>query len=116
MGLGNILTPTQTKDKPQVSWPTERGAYYTLIMTDPDAPSRENHSYREIRHWMVMNIPESTVQKGDEVAGYIGAGPPKNTGLHRYVFLVYKQSQGKIQHTENYVTNRYELDNLKFVD
>ena len=23
---------------------------------------------------------------------YVGAGPPKNTGLHRYVFLVFKQS------------------------
>lgn len=25
------------------------------------------------------------------MSDYIGAGPPKGTGLHRYVFVVYKQ-------------------------
>lgn len=57
VGLGNVLTPTQTKEKPQVMWPAERGVYYTLVKTDPDVPSRENPSLREIRHWTVINIP-----------------------------------------------------------
>ena len=44
---GNELTPTQVKDPPiQVKWPTESGAYYTLCMTDPDAPSRQTPRYR----------------------------------------------------------------------
>ena len=25
------------------------------------------------------------------LSGYVGAGPPKGTGLHRYVFMIYKQ-------------------------
>ena len=40
--LGNELTTTQVKDQPiQVKWPAESGAYYTLCMIDPDAPSRK---------------------------------------------------------------------------
>lgn len=106
VGLGNILTPTQAKNKPQVVWPAEKDAYYTLVKTDPDAPSRENPSYREFCHWIVMNIPGSAVEKGEEIFEYIGAGPPKGTGLHRYVFLVYKQPDGKIEHIEPYISNK----------
>ena len=29
--------------------------------------------------------------KGEIKSGYVGSGPPKDTSLHRYVFLVYKQ-------------------------
>lgn len=88
------------KDQPKVTWEAEKGAFYTLMIVDPDAPSRENHEYREIRHWLVMNIPESAFEKGDEVVEYIGAAPPKGTGLHRYIILVYKQPNGKIEHNE----------------
>lgn len=104
--LGNEIAPIQVKDPPQVKWEAEKGAYYTLVMVDPDGPSRTDHTYREIRHWTVMNIPESSVEKGDEVIEYIGAGPPKMTGLHRYILLVYKQPNGKIDHKEAHTTNR----------
>lgn len=36
VNLGNVLTPTQVKDQPTVSWEAEDGAFYTLCMTDPD--------------------------------------------------------------------------------
>lgn len=38
--MGNVLTPTQVKDQPHVHWEAESDAFYTLCMTDPDAPSR----------------------------------------------------------------------------
>lgn len=73
-------------------------------MTDPDAPSRANPIRREFKHWVVINIPGNEVEKGYDLAGYIGSGPPQGTGnflpisgkhsilgLHRYVFIVYKQ-------------------------
>lgn len=104
--LGKELTPTQVKDVPKVTWEAEKGAYYTLLMVDPDAPSRENSTFREIRHWQVMNIPESSVESGDEVMAYRGSGAPKGTGLHRYIFLVYKQPNGEIQHNEPRSSNR----------
>lgn len=106
--LGNELTPTQVKDIPSVTWEAEMGVYYTLLMVDPDAPSRANCELRECRHWLVMNIPECYVQKGDHVIEYIGSGPPKDTGLHRYTFLVYKQP-GIIEHNEPRCSNRYDI-------
>lgn len=33
VNLGNVLTPTQVKDKPTVEWEAEAGALYTLLMT-----------------------------------------------------------------------------------
>nr|KAG5704085.1 hypothetical protein BaRGS_017589 [Batillaria attramentaria] len=90
-----VVTPTQVKDKPEVSFEADPNAYYTLLMHDPDAPSRADPKFGEFQHWVVVNIPGSDVSKGEEVTAYIGSGAPKDTGLHRYVFLVYRQSGKK---------------------
>uniref|UniRef100_A0A183FR13 YbhB/YbcL family Raf kinase inhibitor-like protein n=1 Tax=Heligmosomoides polygyrus TaxID=6339 RepID=A0A183FR13_HELPZ len=79
--LGNELTPTQVKSPQKLTWDSEPGALYTVILTDPDAPSRGN---REWHHWLIVNVPGNDINKGDVLAEYIGAGPPKGTGLHRY--------------------------------
>jgi len=104
--LGNTFTPTQVKDPPvSITWPTEPGAFYTLCMTDPDAPSRKEPKFREWHHWLVVNIPEGDVSSGEVLSEYIGSGPPQGTGLHRYVFLVYKQP-GKLTFNEKKLTNK----------
>jgi hypothetical protein len=110
--LGNFLTPTQVcavdlsfyvfdfylylivkvQHQPEVKWNAEDNEYYTLIMTDPDAPSRAEPKLREWHHWLVVNIPGNKVSEGEVKSGYVGSGPPPGTGLHRYVFLVYKQN------------------------
>lgn len=91
--LGKELTPTQVKDTPEVTWEADDNSLYTLLMVDPDAPSRQEPSYREALHWLVINIPGNKVSKGQVVAEYFGSGPPEGTGLHRYVFLVFKQEE-----------------------
>jgi phosphatidylethanolamine-binding protein len=96
---GNELTPTQVKDTPTVQWSADAGTFYTLCMTDPDAPSRAEPTYREWHHWLVGNIPGADIAKGETLSAYVGSGPPKDTGLHRYVFLVYKQD-GKLTFDE----------------
>jgi len=104
--LGNVLTPTQVKDPPtRVSWPVEEGALYTLVKTDPDAPSRHTPKYREWHHWLVVNIPGNNISDGKVLSEYVGAGPPKGTGLHRYVYLVYKQP-GALNPDEKLLPNR----------
>uniref|UniRef100_A0A4D5R8Y4 Phosphatidylethanolamine-binding protein 1 n=1 Tax=Scolopendra viridis TaxID=118503 RepID=A0A4D5R8Y4_SCOVI len=104
--MGNVLTPTQVKDKPTyIHYPTEPGKLYTLCMTDPDAPSRKDPKFREWHHWLVVNIPETDVSKGETLSDYIGSGPPKGTGLHRYVYLVFKQPD-KLKCNEPRLTNR----------
>ncbi|KAF2886035.1 hypothetical protein ILUMI_20138 [Ignelater luminosus] len=102
---GKELTPTKVKDKPTVKWPAEEGSFYVLMMVDPDAPSRQNPKFREWHHWLVVNIPGNDVAKGETLSEYIGSGPPKNTGLHRYVLLVFKQP-GKLRFDEKKLTNR----------
>ncbi|XP_061395208.1 protein D3-like [Musca vetustissima] len=110
---GNELTPTQVKNQPTVEWDAEDDVYYTLIMTDPDAPSRTDPKFREFRHWLVVNIPGNHIDQGEVLAAYIGSGPPKGTGLHRYVFLLYKQS-GKLEFDEARVGNNSRQDRPKF--
>jgi len=75
-------------------------------MTDPDAPSRKEPKFREWHHWLVVNIPGNDISKGDALSMYVGSGPPEGTGLHRYVYLVYKQP-GKVTDAEHgHLTNR----------
>ena len=65
----------------------------TGYSADPDAPSRQDPKWGEWRHWLVVNIPAADfaggniLSSGEEVAEYIGSGPPEKTGLHRYIFL-----------------------------
>ncbi|CDW56832.1 phosphatidylethanolamine binding protein [Trichuris trichiura] len=90
--LGNILTPSDVRHAPHVlTWNAYMNQLYTLLMTDPDAPSRDNPINREFLHWLVVNIPMNHISSGDTVAQYVGSGPPQGTGLHRYVFTVYLQ-------------------------
>ncbi len=95
-----MITPTQAQTAPVVGWEAEPGAFYTLVLTDPDAPSRASPTLREWVHWVRVNIPGDNLpcdgeDGGDDLKTYVGAGPPASTGLHRYVFLLYKQPNGK---------------------
>ncbi|KAK6101136.1 Phosphatidylethanolamine-binding family protein [Brugia pahangi] len=114
VNLGNELTPTQVKDEPKVSWDAEAKSLYTLVMTDPDAPSRQNPKFREWHHWLVVNIPGQDVSKGDVFSEYIGSGPPKGTGLHRYVFLVYKQPEKIVDVQHGHLTNKSGKNRANF--
>ena len=111
MNLGCELTPTQVKDQPSsVRWPTEPNALYTLVFTDPDAPSREDARFREILHWLVVNIPGTDIDSGETYAEYVGSGPPLGTGLHRYVLLVFKQPNGKMLTLDRKKVNNRNTD------
>ena len=81
---GAVLTPTQVKDVPVVTWGGEEGGLYTLMLIDPDAPSRADPKWRHWLHWLVVNIPGCRVAEGEQLFGYVGSGPPPDTGLHRY--------------------------------
>lgn len=78
---------------------------FKILFEDPDAPSRKEPKFGEWHHWIVVNIPGNDISKGDTVAEYVGSGPPPDTGLHRYVFLVYKQ-QHKHDFDEPKLTNK----------
>ncbi|KAF7382915.1 hypothetical protein HZH66_013317 [Vespula vulgaris] len=111
--IGKVLTPTQVKNQPTVKWTGDANTFYTLCMTDPDAPSRKDPKFREWHHWLVANIPGSDISKGETLSEYVGSGPPEGTGLHRYVFLLYKQPK-KLTFDEKRLTNRSGDNRGKF--
>lgn len=105
--LGRVLMPTQVK-----SWPTavarvglDAGTHYTLVMTDPYAPCRKDPKYREWHHFLVVNMKGNDISSGTVLSDYVGSGPPKGTGLHRYVWLVYEQ-KGPLKCDEPILSNR----------
>ncbi|KAK7327983.1 hypothetical protein VNO77_22077 [Canavalia gladiata] len=68
---------------------------YTLVMVDPDAPSPSDPTYREWLRWIVVDIPEgSDATRGRELVMYMGPCPP--AGIHRYVFVAFKQTSGPL--------------------
>ena len=75
------------------------------VITDPDAPSRQNPKFREWHHWLVVNIPGCDISEGEVKLEYVGSGPPKGTKLHRYIFLAFKQP-GKISYTDQVVCSK----------
>lgn len=96
VGEGVRLTREQTADAPNVSIEADASHLYTLLMTDPDAPSHKDPRMADWLHWMVVNIPGSDLSSGEEVTSYNGPSPPPGTGPHRYIFTLYQQ-KGKIE-------------------
>ncbi|CAO3584189.1 unnamed protein product [Absidia cylindrospora] len=111
--FGNSLSPLDTKPFPVVKFVLSPDdghddntvAHYTLIMADPDAPSRQDRKFGYWRHWLVTNVVPTidtatnaatlTIRAGqdEQHTPYIGPGPGPDTGIHRYLFLLYRQKQ-----------------------
>ncbi|XP_038229923.1 phosphatidylethanolamine-binding protein 1 [Dermochelys coriacea] len=105
--LGQVLTPTQVQNCPtSIEWDgCDPQKLYTLVLTDPDAPSRKDPKFREWHHFLVVNMKGNDISSGCVLSDYVGSGPPKGTGLHRYVWLVYEQPQ-PLNCNEPILTNR----------
>nr|XP_018905845.1 PREDICTED: protein D2-like isoform X6 [Bemisia tabaci] len=96
---GKVLNPgdavdfVDTLEKPnKIEWKHENGTFYSLIMTGLDVPTQEDPHDRESQHWVVGNIPGNNITAGDVLFPYEPAGVEYNEGIHRVVFLVYKQA------------------------
>ncbi|OVA01766.1 Phosphatidylethanolamine-binding protein PEBP [Macleaya cordata] len=88
---GCDVKPSLACDPPKVHISGHPDHLYTLVMTDPDAPSPSEPTMREWLHWIVVDIPGGTnPSQGQEVVGYMGPRPP--VGIHRYVMVVFKQN------------------------
>ncbi|XP_018568619.1 protein D2-like [Anoplophora glabripennis] len=93
VNLGEEIQPKYVTESPEVQYDSDPNSFYTLVFTDPDAPSRKNPIRREWHHWLVVNIPGSKVSEGEVLSEYIGSAPPQGSELHRYTFILYKQPQ-----------------------
>jgi len=103
VNLGNELAPRSIRDKPtHLEWEHEPGKLYTLMLVDPDAPARTAPIFRSYNHWLVANIPGNDIAKGLELREFHRSAPPRCTGLHRYLYLVWEQQRGPA--TRHYTT------------
>ncbi|GMF01027.1 unnamed protein product [Ambrosiozyma monospora] len=121
--MGNTLKPEETQERPSIHFtlnvPDNNDSIkitnddkFTLIFTDPDAPTRTDDKWSEYCHYVTTDISLNSFDSesvdaanldtklttqdlsGHDLVSYVGPGPPPKTGKHRYVFLLYKQKPG----------------------
>nr|QAB04923.1 MFT2 [Platanus x hispanica] len=87
---GCDIKPSMAINPPKLLISGHSDALYTLVMTDPDAPSPSEPSMREWVHWIVVDIPGGTNPvRGKEILPYVGPRPP--VGIHRYILVLFQQ-------------------------
>ncbi|XP_051115931.1 protein MOTHER of FT and TFL1 [Andrographis paniculata] len=87
---GCDVKPSAAVDAPRVYIAGLPDQFYTLVMTDPDAPSPSEPSLREWVNWIVTDIPGcSNASIGKEVLPYLGPSPA--VGIHRYILVLFRQ-------------------------
>lgn len=95
--LGNLFRAGECKMAPTVSFASEVGASssasYTLILTDPDAPTPDDPKFAFWRHWILSGLQplsgasgEVAVTKGP-VTDYLGPGPKDEYAAPYFHFL-----------------------------
>lgn len=94
---GSEQTPTQCAPPPTVTLTLADGSpapgLFTLILSDPDAPSVADPKFGEWQHWVHVNAPVYMLLTGESVTAYFGPAPGKDTGKHRYCLVVYEQRE-----------------------
>ncbi|XP_060080661.1 large ribosomal subunit protein mL38-like [Ylistrum balloti] len=103
---GNMISPSEVDKKPDVEYNYSPNKMYTLVLTAPDSHLQENKA--EYLHWLVGNIPEDNLDKGEELCCYLPPFPVRGTGYHRYVFVLYEQEKkidfSQVKRPENCVS------------
>ncbi|KAG8806203.1 hypothetical protein FRC17_005129 [Serendipita sp. 399] len=119
---GDILTKEETANEPRIAFINtdsigpDGASTYTIVMTDPDAPSRADPKYGQWRHWVqpglkpaditstLVDIAEAQNVQASEATTlpfvtkeleaatpYMGPGPPTGSGEHRYTLLLFRE-------------------------
>ncbi|XP_045499087.1 phosphatidylethanolamine-binding protein 1-like [Colias croceus] len=97
----DVLLPKQVfMEEPLFQYPlADSKKFYTIIMVDPDAPPQLDGEF--YLHMIKSNIPglalkakESIKTVGIDYRGYKPPTPPRGTGPHRYMSLLYEQADG----------------------
>ncbi|KAL9390988.1 hypothetical protein Peur_014908 [Populus x canadensis] len=110
---GHELFPSAVTNKPKVEvHGGDMRSFFTLVMTDPDVPGPSDPYLREHLHWIVTDIPGTTdATFGREVMNY--EMPRPNIGIHRFVFLLFKQ---KGRQTVTTPASRDKFNTRKFAE
>lgn len=113
---GSTYAVSATQDEPTVSFNSPAGAprsKYTVVLADPDAPSREDPKMSPFMHFALADVVPGEAA-GTTLVGYMGPAPPQGTGPHRYVFLVYTQPVDRTPQLGKDAEDRPKFDVAKF--
>ncbi|KAI0675780.1 phosphatidylethanolamine-binding protein [Trametes maxima] len=103
---GTHLTKQQTARRPQVFLTTNQTSFteqtFVLAMIDPDAPTPQNTSFGQVRHFLAGGLQANgslaegaaLVNNTLALSDFIGPGPPAGSDPHRYVLLLFVQPSG----------------------
>ncbi|XP_077230580.1 CEN-like protein 2 [Tasmannia lanceolata] len=110
---GHEFYPSSVTSKPKVEINGgDMRSFFTLVMTDPDVPGPSDPYLKEHLHWIVTDIPGTTdATFGRDVVGY--EIPRPNIGIHRYVFVLFKQKRRQIV---NPPSSRDHFNTRKFAE
>ncbi|KLO83635.1 putative lipid binding protein TFS1 [Fusarium fujikuroi] len=109
--LGNTLKPDQLKKAPVIhldkvesdalaGTQLSKDMSYVIVLTDPDAPSRDDPKWSEFCHWIAASshLKYSSNSKSKhhlkDIIKYKPPAPPPKTGKHRYVFFTFIAANG----------------------
>ncbi|XP_068166998.1 phosphatidylethanolamine-binding protein 4 [Antennarius striatus] len=118
--LREKITNTWTAP-PQIYFPgAQKNKKYVLVMVDPDAPSHSNPTLAHWRHWLVIDIQDSSLKEGPvngtTLTEYNPPSPPKKSGFHRYQFLLFEQPPDtRVTLTKQEASSRGRWNLLAFV-
>jgi phosphatidylethanolamine-binding protein (PEBP) family uncharacterized protein len=84
------FTKNQVTRPPNVRFQGEPGVLYTLILHDPDAPSAKIQGASWL-HFLAINLESGNLMSGNLIMPYAPPAPPPGSGVHRYLFELYKQ-------------------------
>jgi len=66
---------------------------YLLMFINPDVPSMAKPLQRSWLHWMIVNVKGFQTESGRILCKYTPPTPSANSGLHRYIFFLFKQEE-----------------------
>ncbi|KAL8559752.1 hypothetical protein ACOMHN_002285 [Nucella lapillus] len=88
---GNRILPSEAAIAPFVSYESAADTLWTLVMTSPDGHLQCNDT--ECLHWMVSNIPDCDIHRGETLCEYLPPFPLRGTGYLRYAFILFHQQK-----------------------
>eukprot|EP00761_Pharyngomonas_kirbyi_P002442 gb/GECH01002446.1/.p1 GENE.gb/GECH01002446.1/~~gb/GECH01002446.1/.p1 ORF type:complete len:214 (+),score=53.57 gb/GECH01002446.1/:1-642(+) len=90
------------QNEPLVEWEPSTSSreddMYTVVMTDPDAPSANDPRMAEWCHWIRVNMTGNRSVSGslaENAVPYMPPSPPRGSGVHRYCVALFQQPSGK---------------------
>lgn len=116
---GSDLDFKKSQIKPKIKFDRMPKENFTILMVDPDAPSKENPTKK---HWLHLLI----INNNDKIMDYELPSPPEGSGHHRYIFYLLAQkdklNKNNLKSLDTDKRNNFQLDdfiknnNLTIVD